>query len=497
MYRKINSLAALVLGALFPLGFAPLSYAIVAPLALGALFFLWSNASPRQAAFLGLWFGIGAFGVGVSWVFISLHNYGNMPSFLAAIVVGLFIFILSLYIAGCGYCQTRFLHLSRVARMLLVMPILWVFAEWLRGWVLGGFPWLYLGYSQADTILASLAPISGVFLVSLVSSILGSIAILILVGTVREKAWSLGAAAIVFSLLLVTERLVFVQPQGDLMNVSIIQNNISLSDKWNANETQNIVEKYLNTSAAETGADLVVWPESALPFYFDQLPTFILRQLVEHPADYLFGILERQGGDVQHYYNSAVAVSKEFTFYRKRHLVMFGEYLPLPFLFNWLFSYLDIPKSDFSSWSTRQRPLELADEKVGVTICYEAAFQNQVRSVLPMATVLANISEDSWFGNSLAPWQRLQMARFRALESGRPLIRASNNGLSAMIDHDGDVINLAPLFKRHVLRGELQPTEGITPFVQFGNSLLLPFMALLLLIALTIRRFNKFRSLGS
>ena len=193
----------------------------------------------------------------------------------------------------------------------------------------------------------------------------------------------------------------------------------------------------------------------------------------------------------------AVAVSKEFTFYRKRHLVMFGEYLPLPFLFDWLLSYLDIPKSDFSSWSTRQLPLELADEKVGVTICYEAAFQNQVRSVLPMATVLANISEDSWFGNSLAPWQRLQMARFRALESGRPLIRASNNGLSPMIDHDGNVINLAPLFKRHVLRGELQPTEGITPFVQFGNSLLLPFMALLLLIALTIRRFNKFRSLGS
>ena len=299
----------------------------------------------------------------------------------------------------------------------------------------------------------------------------------------------------VFGIGLLAERADFVVPDGDPVKIAVVQNNVSLADKWDAAKAEQIINDYLEASANETSADLIVWPEAALPVYLDQLPTLFLRQLIEHPADYLFGVLERRADETKAYYNSAVGITDDIVIYRKQQLVIFGEYLPLPFLFRWLLDYFEIPMSDFSSWPSQQSPLLLVDQKIGVTICYEDAFQSRVRSALPGATMLANISEDAWFGDSLAPWQRLQIARTRALEVSRPLIRANNNGLSALIDHRGRVAALAPMFRSDVLRGELQPMQGETPFVRFGNIPLITFLVLLLIGCLAIPRALPVRKL--
>jgi len=491
----------LIAGSLFPFGFAPFEYTLVAPLTTGVLFLLWSSEKSRTAAIFGLYFGLGAFLVGVSWVFISLHSYGNMPAPLAALVVAVFVFIMGLYPALCGFLQGFFWRLPRLLRMLVVMPIFWVLLEWLRSRLFGGFPWLLLGYSQADTVLGSWAPISGVFSVSLASAVTGSAVIMILIGTLRERITAVVVVIVVFASAILVKDLVFVLPDGKPIKIAVIQNNIPLTQKWNPNAAEDIANNYLETSANEIDADLIVWPESAIPIYFDQLPTIFLRQLLEHPSDYLFGVLERTTDSPSKYFNSAVGVSSDFALYRKRQLVMFGEYLPMPFLFRWILNYLDIPMSVFTSWGYQQSPMQLADRQVGVTICYEDAFQSRVTEMLPEATVLANISEDAWFGDSLASWQRLQIARMRALEARRPIIRSSNNGLSALINHFGKVIEMAPMFESVVLRGEVQPMTGTTPFIRFGNLPLFFVLGLGLIVCLwrirVLRKGSRVSTIGS
>jgi apolipoprotein N-acyltransferase len=478
---------AFVAGISFPLAFAPFHYALVGPLALAVLFLLWSGVSAQRAAGLGLMFGIGSFGIGVSWVFVSLHHYGNMPTALAVGITVVFILILSFYLAAGGFCQAGWQRLPMGLRLIVLMPAMWVLMEWLRGWLLGGFPWMYLGYSQLDTPLAGFAPLGGVLGVSFLSAVTaGSVAWGVHSG---GKAWA-GATGLIVLIMLGTAfvgRSEPVMPIGDALKVAVIQNNISLSDKWQIGNTRGIRERYLAASIDAGDADLIVWPEAALPEFLDGLSPDFLQDLSNHPADFVIGLLERrqQRGYLE-MFNSALGIGDKHSVYRKQQLVVFGEYLPLRPLLGWLLRYLDIPMSDFSSWQERQAPMALAGQQVGVTICYEDAFPWLVRRSLPEATMLVNISEDAWFGDSLAPHQRLQMARFRALESGRALVRASNNGLSALIDRRGQVLQLAPQFSPVVLSGMLQPATGTTVYVRYGDAPLIIGLLLLLVIAFLV-----------
>ena len=480
---------AFVAGISFPLAFAPFYYALVGPLALAVLFLLWSSVSAKRAAGLGLMFGIGSFGVGVSWVFVSLHHYGNMPTALAVGVTVVFILILSFYLAAVGFCQARWQRLPMGLRLIVLMPAVWVLMEWLRGWLLGGFPWMYLGYSQLDTPLAGFAPFGGVLGVSFLSAVTAGAA----AWGVHSggRAWA-GATGVIVLIVLgsaLVGRSEPVMPTGDALKVAVIQNNISLSDKWQMGNVRSIRERYLAASIDASGPDLIVWPEAALPEFLDGLSPEFLQDLSNHPADFVIGLLERrqQKGYLE-LFNSALGIGDEQSVYRKRQLVVFGEYLPLRPLLGWLLRYLDIPMSDFSSWQERQAPMTLAGQQVGVTICYEDAFPWLVRRSLPEATMLVNISEDAWFGDSLAPHQRLQMARFRALESGRALVRASNNGLSALIDRRGQVLQLAPQFSAVVLSGMVQPATGTTVYVRYGDAPLVGGLLLLLAIAFLVNK---------
>ncbi len=477
--------AAGVAGLLLPLAFSPFGLFPLAILSPALLFVLWHGASPGRAAFRGFLFGLGMFGAGVSWVYVSMHHFGNMPAALAGFAVFLFVAGLSLYPTILGWAQARFFPNPGPWHALFVLSPLWVLFEWMRGWFLTGFPWLDLGYSQVDSPLAGYAPWLGVYGVSLFcamsAGLLARIAraphkfltrILPLFMTVWIGGWLAGSIE-------------WVRPAGKPLQVTLIQGNVPLDSKWQLENRSAIINRYLALSADAPRSDLIIWPESAVPAYLDEIDSGYIESLrrISQSArvDFLIGVVERDK-DKRHYYNSVVSISPQPGIYRKRHLVPFGEYPPLEPLFIWLMRNLQIPMSDFSAGPVDQPPLLAAGQKIGISVCYEDGFGEEVIRALPQASLLVNVSEDAWFGDSFAPHQRLQMARMRALETGRPMLRAANTGPSAAIDHRGEVLARSPQFQEYVLTAAVQPMQGGTPYVRFGNW---P-VVLLLIFVLTV-----------
>jgi apolipoprotein N-acyltransferase len=477
------ALLALLAGTLTPLGFAPFGLFPLALLGPAALFILWDGARPGRAASLGWLYGLGFFGVGVSWVYVSLQVHGNMPVPLAVTAVAIFVAGLALYPAMLGAVQTRFAALPAGWRFALVLPTLWVLFEWIRGWLLTGFPWLALGYSQTDTPLAGLAPWLGVYGVSFAVAV--GAGLLAAAWRDRHRRWRLflPLAALPWIVGWLAGQVSWVEAVGAPVRVALIQGNVPLAIKWRPEHRDAIVERYLALTERAPAADLYLWPEAAVPDYFDRVAPRLVPPLErlarERSADFLLGAVER---DVQtsNYYNTVYAVGRAQGRYRKRHLVPFGEYLPLPGLFGWVLGYLDIPMSNFTPGDDAQAPIRAAGQLIGVSICYEDAFGAEIIRPLPQATLLVNVSEDSWFGDSLAPHQRLQMARMRTLETGRPMARVGNNGPSALIDHRGVVRARSPQFVPYTLVGTVQPTAGATPYVRYGNVPVVALLSLLL-----------------
>jgi len=290
--------------------------------------------------------------------------------------------------------------------------------------------------------------------------------------------------------VLVLDRIEFVQSTGKPLRIAIIQQNVSLERKWSADNLEAIAQSYLSVSRQVEQADLIVWPEAALPLYYDQIPPAYLTQLRALPADILLGVLERtRNNERTEFFNSALGLGVVDSMYRKQRLVPFGEFLPFRPLFSWVLNYLNIPMSDFAAWPTAQLPMRLAGQPVGVSICYENEFGHLIRKSLPASAVLINLSEEGWFGNSLAPHQRLQMARMRAMESGRALIRASNNGLSALISAKGKLLTVAPQFQPDTVRGSVVPMSGVTPFVRLGNLPIL-LLSVMVIAGSFLKRFR-------
>mgnify|MGYP001187887831 FL=1 len=473
--------AAALSGFVYPLAFAPFDLFWLAPVTIAVLFAGWAKASARQAALQGFVFGLGMALAGVSWIYVSLSEFGNMPAPLAGGAVLIFAALMALYPTAVGLLQAHLGPASPAVRAVLVIPVLWVLGEWLRGNLMSGFPWLYLGYSQVDTPLAGLLPIVGTLGLSLWLALAVGALVSFFYCVGRTRVLPVGVLLALCVCAVLARMPAFVTPAGEPLNVALVQHNVSLSDKWQSHNASNIASAYLQDSEALFGADLIVWPEAALPAYLDEIASAFLARLEDHPADFLIGALARESLEPNAaYYNVAVGVGKARPLYRKHQLVPFGEYLPLSGLLAWLLDYLSIPMSDFSAGPLTQPPMQLGGYAVGVSICYEDAFTHVINEAVPRVQILANLSEDAWFGDSLAPHQRLQMARARAIETGRPMIRSSNNGLSALIDAGGQVHEIAPQFVRIVVRGDVQPMTGITPFVRFGNLPVFVLGALLL-----------------
>jgi apolipoprotein N-acyltransferase len=354
--------------------------------------------------------------------------------------------------------------------------------EWVRGWLFTGFPWLSLGYSQIDSPLNGFAPLLGVYGVSWMTVLTASL-----------LAYAFNSLERVGHIVLV---LVGVWGGGELLakvswttkvdeplEVALVQGNISQEFKWLSGYQIPSIERYLQLSQEHYDADLIIWPETAIPIFYHDATEFLQRLAARHIAygtHFLIGVpvMNNEGA----YFNGVASIGEQPGFYYKHHLVPFGEYIPFQSYFGNLLKLFDVPLSEFSAGSARQVHLTSAGQNIGVSICYEDAFGELVRNSLPAATILVNVSNDAWFGHSIAPHQHLEIARMRALENGRYLLRATNTGISAVIDAKGQVAAQAPQFEIVVLRDKVQPFQGITPYTYFGNRLvvILLFSSLLL-----------------
>ncbi|HHH35244.1 MAG TPA: apolipoprotein N-acyltransferase [Gammaproteobacteria bacterium] len=488
-----GDLLSLAAGLMLPLAFAPFELYPLAVLSIALLFLAWLEAAPRRALLRGGLYGLGMFGAGVNWIFISIHQYGHVPLGLALFLTTLFVVVLSIFPALAGWAAVRLqqrcaAHADIVA-LVGIYPAVWVLAEWVRGWFLTGFPWLALGYSQVDAPLAGLAPLTGVYGLSYFTALGGAFLLAAFVhrrGRLRG-GW-LAALALLWlgggGLALVS----WTQPAGKEMRVSLVQGNIPQDLKWRPAMREPTVELYSRLTRRHWDSDLIIWPETAMPMFYLQARPYLdalAAEAAAHSADLLVGLIYLDP-ETRRYYNSMVSVGRGQGFYHKQHLVPFTEYLPFASVLGNVVDLMDVPMSDFSAGDGRQPPLEVAGQKVAVSICFEDAFGEEIIRSLPEATVLVNVSNDAWFAGSIAPAQHLQIARMRALETGRFLLRATNTGISAVVDPRGRPVAVAPPFREYVLSSTIQPMAGATPYVRLGNAPVV-WLAALLLTGICVR----------
>ena len=484
--------SALLSGAAMPLAFAPFSYwplAILLPL---ILLWVWDSATPGRAALRGGLFGLGMFGFGIYWIFISLHDYGNAPAAFAALATFLVILVMALYPAAVGWLFNRWGLLSGPLRWLLVFPALWTLLEWVRSWLFSGFPWLALGYSQIDSPLGQLAPYLGVFGIGWAALFSTGLLWTMLRSPTRQarlgwaglllavwaSAWSLGAIH-------------WTEPVGPPLRVAIVQGNIGQEIKWQPGQLDDTLERYVSLSLPEHGhSDVIIWPETAIPAFYDDVIAFLEalgEKARQDQVDYVSGI-PTGSWEKLIFHNSVVSVGAATHFYHKRRLLPFGEYLPLRWFFQFFRNWVTIPMADFLPGDPAQPLLRAGGQPVGVSICFEAVFGSEIRQSLPEATWLINVSNDAWFKDSTAPHQHLQIARMRALEMGREMARATNTGISALIDERGLIKTRGPQFEAVVVRGAIRPHQGQTPYSRFGDAPVLLFAVLALIVAVWFAR---------
>jgi len=499
---------ALLAGMLCVFGFAPFGVFPVPVIALALMFVLWMRAgSPRAAAWIGFMFGLGLFGTGINWIYVALHDYGDMPLLLAASATALFAAFLALFIALAGYLQAR-IQVSATLRPVLVMPAIWVFIEWVRGMIFTGFPWLTLGYAHSDSPLAGYAPVAGVYGVSLVAGVCaGLIALLvravspaIFVRPDDAKAISssgihrayglktntaLIALAIFIALWLggaILRTISWTQPLGEPISVALVQGNIAQSTKFREDALVNTLETYRRL-ALESHTRLIVLPETAFPILRSNVPPQLIEQLRNHArenaGDILIGAFVRSNGS---YYNSVFSTgSSREQHYHKHHLVVFGEFIPLRPLLGWFINgVLNIPMGDLGRGDEVQAPLEVAGQRIAADICYEDVFGEEIIRSLPQATMLVNFTNDAWYGESYAAAQHNQISQFRAMETGRMMLRATNTGVTSIIDRDGRIVEHLPQHEEGVLEGMAQGYEGLTPYARWGNLAVMLLLAAML-----------------
>lgn len=481
---------ALGAGAVAVAGFAPLALAPLALLSVALLLFLAARVARGEAFALGYAWGVGFFGVGVSWVYVSLHDFGMMPAPLAGTGTALFCLYLALYPALVCWAMQR-IGGSDATRLLLLAPALWTLAEWVRMWMFTGFPWLALGYSQIDTPLAGFAPVGGVFALSLATALVAGALALAARHRNWRSAWPLGVVVALLVAGAGLGRLEWTRPLGAPVSVALLQGNVPQDLKFDPARYPRTLATYARL-VESTNARLVVLPETAIPRMLDAVDPEYLERLAAaaraHGGDVLVGVPMRDASG--RYYNSLLSLgASPPQTYSKVHLVPFGELIP-PGL-GWLLTVMQMPLSDFSRGGADQRPLGIAGEKVAPNVCYEDAFGEEIIRMLPEATLLVNASNVAWFGDSLAPAQHLQISRMRALETGRYMLRATNTGVTAIVDDRGRVAARLPNFTEGVLSGTAQGRDGATPYVRAGNWPVIALAVLLVALGFLGRRADS------
>ncbi|MGH6635943.1 MAG: apolipoprotein N-acyltransferase [Gammaproteobacteria bacterium] len=454
---------------MLPFAFAPFAWFPLAVLAPALLFSVWASASAGRALWRGWLFGIGMFGVGTSWIQISLHQFGVPVLAFSVSATALFIGFLALFPALLGYLAIRCSPRSVGLRLLLVWPALWTLTEWLRGWLFTGFPWLNLGYSQIDAPLAGLAPVLGVYGVSWATAFSAGVICYLVKHRSRHWPGYLALALALWGGSALIGRIAWTHATGAPLRIALIQGNVEQSDKWQPAERYATLERYVSLSSPYLGADVIIWPETAIPMFYHEARPFLeqLQRLAKRfETQFVVGVPYSDG---TRDYNSVIGVGSETGVYHKRHLVPFGEFIPFASILNPFLERVGLRAASFSSGEPIQPAFIAGGQAIGVSICYEDAFGEEVIDALPGAGLLVNVSNDAWFGDSIAPHQHLQIARMRALETGRFLLRATNTGISAIIGPQGKILKRAPQFEPHALAMKVYAHQGASPYTRIGN----------------------------
>lgn len=485
---RTKYLLLLLAGAVMTLGFAPFnswsaafSYLVFACLAL--FFYLLNGIASARQAFLGGWlFGIGLFSTGVSWIYVAIHDFGAAHWSLAALLTAVFILFVGAYYGLLAWCIVRirgcFLQPSTVLNA-AVLAMLWVSFEWLRSWVLSGFPWLLSGYPMIQTPLAGFAPVVGIYGLSFLAALLPALLV-----TGKTKSAAVSIALLLFSSGYGLSRVAWTDVAGAPLRVTIVQGNVSQEVRWQQGQLEKTMRLYQYMSAPYWNySDLIVWPENAIPVFYHTIEKHFYRPLRQKALDSgteLVTGLPVYDNDTERYYNGLVNLGEKQGFYYKSHLVPFGEYVPLESWLRGIIDFFDLPMSSFAPGEPRQPLLQISGYKVAATLCYEDVYAADLLYGIPESRFMINLSNNGWYGNSLAPHQHLEMAKMRALETGREIIRSTTSGISAIIDSRGELRVSGPQFEQAVIRGEVNPRSGRTPFVFWRN---IPLLVLFLFLA--------------
>ena len=496
--------AALLLGIASVFGFAPFGAWAVSLLTLAGLFALWQRAeTTRAAAWIGFAYGIGLFAAGTSWTYVALSTFGGMIPVLAAVGTAAFCAYLALFAALAGWVVARLAPAGSPTRLAIAAGA-WTLTEWVHSTGYPGFPWLATGYAQVGGPLAGFAPIGGVFLVGLAVAA-GAALLAYATSALARRSYIAavaGGAAIAAIAAggIALSAAEWTQPSGEPIAVSLVQGNIDQDVKFDPAYREKSLTIYAELAASAKGR-LIVLPESALPMFADEVPDAFIAQLraiaLRNGGDLLTGLFffePRESEDEDdRYYNSVVSIgTAPIQIYRKHHLVPFGESIPAKPVVGWLIRrVLAIPLADQTPGTAYPQPMEVAGQRLAVNICYEDAFGGELIRQLPSATLLVNFTNDAWYGHSLAAEQHAQMSAMRAIEAARPMLRATNTGITAIIDHHGLERARLPWFTRGVLEGRIAGRTGATPYVRYGDAVPLGASLLVIAIAVALLRLRR------
>ena len=471
-HRWPAMLSSLFAGSLMTLAYAPFGLSLLVFPLLAFLLYHWLKADAK-GAFVHVWlFACGATFTGNFWIFFSLYYHGASPAAFAVLIIVLLSAFLALFPAVTAYLFNRYCHAADSIRLLIVFPAAWLLAEWFRGYLWTGYAWMQPGYTQIDLPLSGYAAVFGTHAIGALIVLTSGALVAVML---KQLSWkkALFTVALIWLAGFALKQVSWTQPAGDKVEVALIQGNVPQALKWNRNMHQKTLEMYRELTLEHKDADVIIWPETAIPDYKHRVTDYLLdmRQLMEQSdTDLLMGLFIKNM-DSGRYYNSVInARGGE---YLKRHLVPLGEFVPFRSLIDFFNRWIDIPMSDIDSGPDDQPLLVVAGQPVGLSICFEDAFSRDVRRDLPEATMLVNMSNDAWFDGSHESRQHHAMARMRALETGRYMLRATNTGISSVIGPHGQELMMAAPFEQQVLRASITPLKGQTPYVFWGDAFIL------------------------
>ncbi|MDG2158758.1 MAG: apolipoprotein N-acyltransferase [Gammaproteobacteria bacterium] len=455
---------------------------------LSILYFVLLSCERKQSIILSFIYGITIFTSGVSWVFFSVYYYGGGSLIIALLITMILVIFLSLIITPLGLVINKN-YKDQSFVTLLIIPSIWVLLEIFRSIIFGGFPWLIAGYSQEGTIFNVIYPITGSYSVSFVICTISLIIALLL----REKL-STSNIKNVFIMTICFTFLYFYSPtwsidKEDFMKVSILQPNINIGTKYDDEKISLIKQKYINLISENSINKTIILPETAIPLIYERDKSFYQSMRSSEDINIISGVFHKNT-DKNKIYNSIVVLNEDEQIYDKRHLVPFGEYTPIKIIFDYLSKKLNIPMSNLSHGDLKQKAFVVDNIIMHPLICYEIAYPQLINMGNDYSLII-NVSNDAWFGDTFAPHQHLQIARLRALEAAHPVIRAANTGISAIINKNGLAVKNISLNTEGIINGEVYPSKGISPYMRFGDyPILMLIFSIMLVYCRSYRKYD-------